>query len=82
VADADAEIAYLRALVPVMRELGVDAHAVTKLGPDPNATALSDEPELAPTERMKLAQRREAERLERMRFGASGGPRPLGPNDR
>jgi len=82
VADASSDTAYLQALVPVMRELGVECYAGVVLGPDPTSTAHSVEPELTPDERRMLAQRQEAQRLDRMRFGASGGPRPLGRDQR
>ena len=81
-ADASFDTAYLQALVPVMRELGVECYAGVVLGPNPATTAHSDEPVLTSDERRLQAQKQEAKRVERMRFGASGGPRPLGPFDR
>lgn len=75
--NAETDIAYLTALVPIMRELGVSSFGATVLGPEPGK-ATPDEPNLTKDERMKLAQREAAERLERLRYGASGGPRPRG----
>lgn len=73
--DAD----YLRTIVPLMRELGVQAFGDVVLGP---ATAPAPPREENQDERMKLAQKQAAEREERMRYGASGGPRPRGPFER
>lgn len=76
------DVAYLSKVVPLMRELGVTAYGSIVLGPDPKAASVPRDPELSDDERMNLARKTAAEREQRMRFGMSGGPRPLGPHDR
>ncbi len=79
--NAATDIAYLRALVPVMRELRVLSFGATVLA-EATVEAKTDEPELTPDERKKLAERAAAERDHRLRYGASGGPRVVGSNQR
>lgn len=78
VSNAPIDVAYLQALVPVMRELGVVSFGTVTLGPAKAAEA----PDELEDERKQLALKQAAEREERMRFGASGGPRPRGPFER
>lgn len=62
----------LAAYVAEMRRLGVTRAGDIELGPDPTARP-DDEGE---TKRTADAERREQERVTRLRYGASGGPRP------
>jgi hypothetical protein len=78
VRDAVADAAYLEALVPAMRRLGVVSLGDVSLGP----AMTVDTPDEMTDERKQLAEKQAAAREERMRFGASGGPRPRGPFDR
>ncbi len=78
VSSAVTDVAYLEALVPVMRRLGVTSYRDVCLG---QATT-DDAPDALEDERKELALKQAAEREERMRYGASGGPRPRGPFER
>jgi hypothetical protein len=78
---AEADIAYLKAVVPVMRDLRVLSFGTTVLA-EAVVEAKTTEPELTPDERKKLAERAAAERDHRLRYGASGGPRVGGSNQR
>ncbi len=62
----------LASYVAEMRRLGVTRAGDLELGPDPNVTT----DERAETQRTADAERREQERVTRLRYGASGGPRP------
>lgn len=64
----------LPAVVAQMRALGVTKFGDIELGPDP--TTRPDEGE---TQRTADAVRLKQERSQRLRFGASGGPRPRAP---
>ncbi len=78
VRDAVTDVAFLEVLVPAMRRLGVTSYGDVSIGPATTAEAPDD---LA-DERKELALKQAAERAERMRYGASGGPRPRGPFER
>lgn len=78
VSNAPIDVAYLQALVPVMRELGVTSFGTVTLGPAKAAEAPGPDDD----ERKQLAEKQAVEREKRMRYGASGGPVPLGPFDR
>ena len=76
--DTDSAVTDLEARVTAMRRLGVTRWADIELGPEP-AQADDTSREDATQRSMKLdAENRE--RAYRLRFGASGGPRPLGGN--
>lgn len=62
-------------VVAQMRRLGVTRFGDIVLGPDPNVRP----DEEAETQRTADAHRAKLERDQRVRFGASGGPRPRGP---
>lgn len=69
----DPEIEMLEARVRVMRAIGVVEWRDIKLGPDPSSDV---RPEVDETQRTADAERLKRERDQRIRFGASGGPRP------
>ncbi len=60
--------------VTVMRALGVVQFGDIVLGPAPSLVSSPDEDSTQRSERLDKAER---ERVNRVRFGASGGPRPL-----
>ena len=62
----------LEDVVKRMRALGVTKLGDIELGPDPNAKP-DDTDE---TQRTADAEHRQKERMKRLRYGASGGPRP------
>lgn len=66
------DITDLPTVVAQMRKLGVTKFGDIELGPDPNVRP-DDE---AATQRTAEAQHLKRERDQRVRFGASGGPRP------
>lgn len=73
-ADVHPDIAYLEAIVPVMRRLGVLEHGSTKLGADPLAT--NDNPAKQPTaNEVNVNARAERARVMRLSSGGPGLPR-------
>lgn len=67
----NSDLASLAATVAEMRRLGVTRWGAIELGPEPStASPNEDETQRTDADRLKL------EREERLRFGASGGPRP------
>jgi hypothetical protein len=62
----------LPAIVAQMRALGVTKFGDIELGPDPNARP-DDRGE---TQRTAEAEMANIQRVQRLKFGASGGPRP------
>lgn len=74
VGTTEATLVDLEARVTLMRRLGVVRWADIELGPEPtpaNASPTEDE-----TQRSMTLEREKTERDTRLRFGASGGPRP------
>lgn len=76
--ETDPAITDLKARVTAMRALGVVKWADIELGPEPAPKAeTSQEDETQRKDRLEAEQKRK----ERLKFGASGGPVPVG-NDR
>lgn len=71
--ESESAITDLRARVAAMRELGVVKWADIELGPLPTSPVGDGEDETQRSDRLELVKR---EREQRLRFGASGGPRP------
>lgn len=74
-ADTDSAITELEARVAKMRALGVTRWGDIELGPAPT----SGSPEEDATQRSDMLDRKsqeDAKRARRLKFGASGGPRP------
>lgn len=69
----EATIVELEARVTAMRRLGVVRWADIELGPSPLEP---ERPEEDATQRSMTREREKTERDQRIRFGASGGPRP------
>jgi hypothetical protein len=77
--DTEAAITELRITVKAMRELGVVKFGDIELGPDPSAQVdTSKEDATQRSDRLEADHRRAM----RLRFGASGGPRPVGSEHR
>lgn len=76
--ETDPAITILEARVKAMRALGVVKWADIELGPEPAPAGTSSEDETQRKDRLEAEQRRVA----RLRFGASGGPVPVGNNNR
>lgn len=72
--ETESAINDLRARVSVMRELGVESWAGIVLGPLPSAPNGAGDDEAQRSDRLEVLK---AEREQRLRFGTSGGPRPL-----
>lgn len=68
----DPELEMLAARVRVMRAIGVTKWRDIEIGPDPSDVR----PDKDETQRTADAERLKRERDLRVRFGASGGPRP------
>lgn len=62
----------LPAIVAQMRALGVTRFGDIELGPDPNARP----DDKGDTQRTAEAEMANIQRVQRLKFGASGGPRP------
>lgn len=67
--ETDSAIADLEARVEAMRRLGISRWADIELGPVPGSPVEDN------TEQSARLERQEKERVERVRFAASGGPR-------
>lgn len=72
--DTEAAITDLRARVKAMRELGVVKFGDIELGPLPAKAEPRDDEETQRSDRLEA----EKQRVARIRFAASGGPRPVG----
>ncbi len=73
--ELEPDIAYLEAIVPVMRRLGVVDFAGVKLGPVPLSDAGQDEPTQRTLTAAELERRARQERR-RVASASSGGPVP------
>jgi hypothetical protein len=69
--ETESAIVNLEARVDAMRRLGVSRWADIELGPPPNAGSPAEDN----TEQSARLEKLQKERVERLRFAASGGPR-------
>lgn len=70
--ETESAITSLKERVKAMRDLGVVKWADIELGPEPASAS----PEADATQRSLELERQETDRTRRLRYGASGGPRP------